>query len=175
MSFGSGINGVVGTGIPLSLSFSASASGASLTSFYSSGLNDGESSDVFLPSSSIASCFWARRRFNASCAACELLKLVLSLTLITGQVVPAASPSSSHCRGRKTNSSPFWGRGVPFVAFPKVTHRQMWFSIRTVHNDSSNRRVRHPSETLPRLFGRVLHRRFSQLGLIQALQKEKIH
>ena len=114
-------HGGVRTGTPLSLPFSASASGAGVTSFSSSGLYEGESSIVFLPSSSIASCFWARRSFNAFSAAWGLLKLVLSLTAITGHVVPAASPSSYHCGGRKTNFSPFSGWGVPFVAFPGVT------------------------------------------------------
>ena len=91
----------------MSLSFSAPVSGAGVTSFSSSGLYEGESSIVFLPSSSIASCFLARRSFNASSAAWGLLKLVLSLTAITGHFVPAASPSSFHCGGRKTDSSPF--------------------------------------------------------------------
>ena len=120
VSFGSGITAGVGTGTPLSLSFHASASGAGVTSVSSSGLYEGESSIVFLPSSSIAYRFWARRSFNASSAAWGLLKLVLSLTAKTGHAVPAASPSSSHCRGRKTNSSCFLGRGVPFVAYPGV-------------------------------------------------------
>ena len=120
VSFGSGITGGFGTGTPLSLSSSASASGAGVTSFASSGLYEGESSIVFLPSSSIALCFWARRSFNASSAAWGLLKLVLSLTAITGHVVPAALPSSPHCGGRKTYSSPSLGSGVRFVAFPGV-------------------------------------------------------
>ena len=120
MSFGSRIIGGVGTGTPFSLPFSASASSASLTSFSSSGLNDWESSYVFLPSSLNASCFWVRRCFNASAGSCGLLNLVLSLTAITGQVVPAESPSSSHGRGKTTNSSPFLGRGIAFVAFSGV-------------------------------------------------------
>ena len=62
VSFGSGITGGVGTGTPLSLSFSASAYGAGVTSFSSSGLYEGESSIVFLPSSSIASCFCSMGR-----------------------------------------------------------------------------------------------------------------
>ena len=49
----------------------------------------------------------------------------------------------------------------------------MWFAMRTVHNDPSNRLVGRPFEPLSELFARVLNRKSSLLGLIKALQKGK--
>ena len=76
-------------------------------------------------------------------------------------------------RGKEDQFFPLFGPGGPLRGFPRGTHGQTWFAIRTVHNDPSNRRVGGPSEPLSQLFARVLNRQSSLLGLIQALQKGK--
>ena len=157
----------------MSLSLFSSASGAPLTPFSSSALYHREYSNVCLSSSSIASCFVARRWFNTPSAACGLRKLVRSFTAISGQVVLAASPCSSHCGGRKTNSTPFFWPGGSLRSFPRGIHGQTGFAIRTVHDDPSNWRVGCQTKMLSQLFARVLNRQSSLLGLIQALQKGK--